>query len=431
MTTPLAPSPSHFARPDLRWLRLAEPPPDPLSEADLSQIWAGQRFPPEALTTPDGRAVRVLNPGRLNSSAGPDFHDAIVELDGSERRGDVELHIRASYFRVHGHDVDPAYDGIALHVVYLADEGPETLLSDGSWAPVAAFAPWLERRKADLERWLASPSLWQEPCRDAALRLGDEAVAAVLRAAGDSRLRERIRRFEASITALGAEEALWQALLDYLGAGSDRDGFRRLSQTLSAADAAWLCSGASGRAIADRLEDALLAVASLRAAPAELEGCLPPGISPSLRRSGRPLNSPERRLRALALLFARAGGHLHQYAIESVANATAPRQLLAAWTVAGERDGPALLGSERAQELVVNAVLPWAAALRPDLLPQAEALLAALKPAGAYGKTAFLEANLRRSDGRRRVGSAVEQQGLLALLGEWCSRGGCGRCPLS
>jgi hypothetical protein len=25
----------------------------------------------------------------------------------------------------------------------------------------------------------------------------------------------------------------------------------------------------------------------------------------------------------------------------------------------------------------------------------------------------------------------VEQQGLLSLLAEWCSRGGCGRCPLS
>jgi hypothetical protein len=53
-------------------------------------------------------------------------------------------------------------------------------------------------------------------------------------------------------------------------------------------------------------------------------------------------------------------------------------------------------------------------------------------PAGAgYGKTAFLEANLRLESGRRPARSAVEQQGLLSLLAEWCSRGGCGRCPLS
>jgi hypothetical protein len=296
---------------------------------------------------------------------------------------------------------------------------------------VAAFEPWLERRKADLERWLAAPSLWQEPCRDAELRLGSEAVTAVLRASGESRLRQRAGRLQAAIAALGAAEALWQALLDYLGAGGDREGFRRLAQSLTAADAAWLCGGASGREMADRLEEALLAVAGLRTPPAELVARLPPSLSPPLARSGRPLNSPERRLRAFARLFARAGGDLSQYAIESVANAETPHHLLAAWTMAGERDGPALLGAQRAQELAVNAVLPWAAALRPDLLPRVEALLAALRPAGAYGKTAFLEANLKRSDGRRRVGSAVEQQGLLALLAEWCSRGGCGRCPLS
>ena len=50
--------------PVFSWLRIAEPPPDPLSEADLSLLWAGQRFPAAALATPDGRPVTVLNPGR-------------------------------------------------------------------------------------------------------------------------------------------------------------------------------------------------------------------------------------------------------------------------------------------------------------------------------------------------------------------------------
>jgi len=98
--------------------------------------------------------------------------------------------------------------------------------------------------------------------------------------------------------------------------------------------------------------------------------------------------------------------------------------------VAGEGDGAAPLGQERARELVLNAVLPFAAT-QPELRAKAEALLRELPAVAPYGKTAFLEANLRGPDGRRAAASALAQQGLLAFLEEWCSRGGCGRCPLS
>jgi hypothetical protein len=90
----------------------------------------------------------------------------------------------------------------------------------------------------------------------------------------------------------------------------------------------------------------------------------------------------------------------------------------------------ALLGSEQARELTLNLALPFAWN-DPALRPRAEALLTALGAAAAYGKTAFLERTLRADAGRRPVRSALEQQGLLAYLGEWCSQGGCGRCPLS
>ncbi len=137
--------------PALPWLRIREPQ-EPLSEADLSLIWQGQRFPPEALSTLDGRVVDVINPGRRGGGSGPDFIDAVLRLDGVERRGDVELHVRSSSFRAHGHDRDPAYGDIALHVVYRADEA-ETRLCGGALAPIAAFAPWLEGRSGELQRW--------------------------------------------------------------------------------------------------------------------------------------------------------------------------------------------------------------------------------------------------------------------------------------
>jgi hypothetical protein len=408
------------------WLPLAEPPPEPLSEAELSHIWAGRRFPVEALATPDGRPVRVLNPGHSAGGSGPDFRDAVVLVGGERRLGDVELHVRASSFREHGHDRDPAYDGVVLHVVYRADDGPDTALCSRQRVPVAAFAPWVERRTADLRAWLEQPSLWQAPCRAAEANHGDAMIREILAEAGRERFRARRDELAAAIDELGAETAFWRALVEALGYGGDRDGFRRFAAGLAPADLLpWRA------APVEDLAAALIAAAGLT--PADETSVALPRLKPGLERSaGRPANRPERRLTALAHLYRRAGGKLSAYALAVVREGKTPKALVAAWSVgAGGRPEPAPIGRGRGVEIVVNVILPFAVALEPLLAPKAAALLAALPAQPAYGKTAFLERNLRRSDGRRRVRSVVEQQGLLAFSARWCSRDGCGRCPLS
>jgi hypothetical protein len=416
-----APPPAYVVAP-VR-LRLAEPAPEPLSEADLSQVWEGQRFPPEALVCVDGRAVEVVHPGRRGGGGGPDFVDAVLLLDGKQACGDVELHVRASSFHAHGHDTDPAYDRLALHVVYRADTGPETRLSDGRRAPVAAFAPWLERRGAELAGWLGAPSMWQEPCRGVTARLGESTVRETLERAGSIRFEARTAAMRRAVRAHGPEEALWRTLLDALGVGGDRPGFRRLAESLPAS-------------LAVRSQDpegVLLHAAGLAPPPPDCAD-LPVPLQTPLSAAGRPANHPRRRLAGLALLLrraastaeARAPSPLAAYALASVRQAEDARPLLARWQAA--RDGAPLIGPGRAQELLVNAVLPFAAAR--GLEDEALRHLAALPAAPAYGRTAFLESNLRPARGRI-VRGALQQQGLLWLIAEWCSKGGCGRCPLS
>jgi Protein of unknown function (DUF2851) len=427
----LAPAP--FYRPKLPPSScLREPPPEPLTEADLSLIWAGQRFPAEALRAVDGRRLRVLNPGRRGGAAGPDFLDAVLLLDGEERRGDVELHVRASSFRTHGHQADPAYANLALHVVYRADAGEATPLHGGASAPVAAFSQWLEGRSAEIAAWLAAPPLWREPCTDAVARLGPERVRAALQEAGLRRFQARVEATRAAVDQHGEAEALWRSLLDVLGQGGDRDGFRRLARNLT-----WRHAAATGEA----LEAELLWVAGLgpppacnhpalqepHAGPEAVQHVVP--LRPRLAITGRPANHPARRLRGLAALVGRARGDLVAYARRNVATAARPKTLVDAWQ-AGCPPGPALIGPARAREVVLNAVLPFTA-VSPSLENASLALLARLPPAPAYRKTRFLESNLNGGDGRRLVKSALQQQGLLSFLQEWCSRGGCGRCPLS
>ena len=78
----------------------------------------------------------MIYPGRVNSRAGPDFHDAIITTeDGDQITGDVELHLRQRDWDSHGHGGDPNYNGVVVHGA-LEVFSTETRLQSGAVAPV-------------------------------------------------------------------------------------------------------------------------------------------------------------------------------------------------------------------------------------------------------------------------------------------------------
>ncbi len=86
-----------------------------ISEATLVEWWlAGLRG---VRRIEDGRAVRVVFPGILGGGRGPDVRDAVLELAGDTLRGDIEVHLRDCSWYEHGHDNDPAYSAVVLHLV--------------------------------------------------------------------------------------------------------------------------------------------------------------------------------------------------------------------------------------------------------------------------------------------------------------------------
>ena len=87
----------------------------------MQYMWEHRLWGARELATNDGRRVRVIDPGRRNTDAGPDFFNAKVEIDGCLWAGNVEIHYRASDWHRHGHDDDPAYDTVVLHVGATAD----------------------------------------------------------------------------------------------------------------------------------------------------------------------------------------------------------------------------------------------------------------------------------------------------------------------
>lgn len=65
--------------------------------------------------------IHVVSPGILNEDGGPDFKEARIRIGQTEWAGHVEIHVRSSDWYRHGHESDPAYNNVILHVVHEND----------------------------------------------------------------------------------------------------------------------------------------------------------------------------------------------------------------------------------------------------------------------------------------------------------------------
>lgn len=196
------------------------------SEKDLCDAWEsgaanrrGQR-----LRTVTGAAVDVIQPGVRNSGDGPDFMGAVIAIEspGQPRRvirGDVEMHLRAADWYAHGHETNPAFASVILHVV-----------EDAQGMTGIAGAPVLEMRR---NRRRGKRNTAAMTARLLNLDKGKERdAAAMLDALGDARLEERAASMEGDIAVVGSEQALYEALLPGLGYTRNMTAFQEVARLM-------------------------------------------------------------------------------------------------------------------------------------------------------------------------------------------------------
>lgn len=93
---------------------LNSPTSENVPEIALSAVWNEQRFT-APLTTTDGRRVEVIHRGTWTHGFGPDFRDAMILLDGRDLlNGSIEIHLKTSQWREHGHHLDERYDTVLV-----------------------------------------------------------------------------------------------------------------------------------------------------------------------------------------------------------------------------------------------------------------------------------------------------------------------------
>lgn len=112
-------------------------------EEEIFELWVKHPFAGKKLKTEDGRKLRILSPGILNTDSGPDFFDARIELDGQLWVGNIEVHIKASDWLKHGHETDKAFGNVVLHVVI--DDDVRIRDEHGNVVPVLVLTEKLQK----------------------------------------------------------------------------------------------------------------------------------------------------------------------------------------------------------------------------------------------------------------------------------------------
>ena len=363
-----------------------------IPEKLLARLWQKRAARQEEFRTSGGRRVRVLYPGRPGVAAGPDFRDALLEVEGLGLvQGDVELHVRQQDWYAHGHANDPNYNGVVLHAA-LETSPQVTSLQSGHQAPVISLAALLaaedaltpalsqqEREEGPGEKvWaILEARGWPRPATVAGL-------GNLLDAAGDARFQAKSCILHAFMREQSASQTLYEGIMEALGYRANRQPFLKLAhrapwtalarEALAGPESESECSGIIERRL---LELSGLSQSKERAGRRRMGYGLPLAAAEWHCFRVRPANHPRHRIAGAARLLARflyfesletelEEGQLIRGLGQVVDRGNAAK-LTSALTVAADPGQPtaglAYVGGARAKDLAVNVVLPFFHAL--------------------------------------------------------------------
>lgn len=454
-----------FASAEIPSLR-DEPGDDPDgagSELEWQARWFSGEFGRDFVGR-DGERIEIVQFGHWNRAAGPDFTDAAVRIDGGIRRGPIEVDLAAADWETHGHGTNPEFDEVVLHVHFDGRRaGAPRFFTRTSAHRAVAQLP-LDRSAVDdlPQHWGHLPVARRGRCATPLRDLSPGALESLLVSAAHYRLLRKARRFAAMADAHTAQQALFQSIAEALGYRHNRLTMAVLAQRLPLAalrrrgsgEREALLFGAAGF-LDPRQFEAATEAESRRYLKSlwdrwwkERSHHEPEAASRRLRwrmAGCRPGNHPHRRVAALAVLLDRWAAFRRL--------AACPRRLgPAAWIratrdhLAGLRhpywerhytlrarpaDAPvALIGRDRALDLLGNVLIPAAFPNRPDLWDAYREL------PGAVGNESLHRAALRLfGPDAPRIAAATrrywQQQALLQIYRDFCLRDAsdCSDCP--
>lgn len=193
----------------------------------MQYVWKHRLWRSEDMVTNTGKKVRVVDPGLLNTDAGPDFFNAKIEIDGHMWVGNVEMHYRATDWKRHRHDSDKAYDSVILHVV-AKDDAP-VRRTNGELIPqlVLEVSPQFNADYASLVG-----AAIEVPCATKIKQVPHLTIVEWVEGLAFERLHGKVERIHQLLDSFNGswEDVCYVTLARNFGFGINNDAFERLAR---------------------------------------------------------------------------------------------------------------------------------------------------------------------------------------------------------
>ncbi len=426
------------------------------SELELQARWFAGEFGKKFVAV-NGDQIEIVQFGVWNREAGPDFRDAAIRINRSEPfHGCFEIDLLDRSWESHGHATNPAFETTVLHVfVERSDRVFFTRTLSNRNVLQVCIDPTILAGAFNTNIPLAHSGRCQTPLKNQT----EERVRSVLDAAAQFRLRQKANRIRNKIEVHGGDETLFQEIASALGYKENKLPFTLITQRLplrllrdNVDDCEALLFGAAGF-----LETANLDIYKKSAREYvrqlwdrwwahrdDLQRLILPAKAWHVSGT-RPLNHPQRRLAALAVL-AREWPRLQRASGKSsVAAANNFFQTLEHpfwnfhYTLSSKTSSKkmAVIGESRVADILANVLFPfWTAhELNPPASPSTDLWTEYAKlPAQLSNRRLETAATrLFGNDPRRKefLRTVACQQGLLQIYEDFCMQddSDCAQCP--
>ncbi len=113
-----------------------------MPEKFLHLVWNHLLFDSQNLLSIHNERIRILKKGCYNHGQGPDFKEAVINIDGIEWNGNIELETESHHWFLHQHHQNPEFNNVILLVCY-EHTSQEIVNSNGWEIPVLVLKPFI------------------------------------------------------------------------------------------------------------------------------------------------------------------------------------------------------------------------------------------------------------------------------------------------
>ncbi len=425
------------------------------SEMEIQARWFGGEFG-RNFTGTNGETIEIVQFGHWNHSAGPDFTDVAIRVNGELKTGAIEIDLDALSWEAHGHGASGSFDSTVLHVFLQTSKSPNRFFTRNSkHLEICQLQLSQVQAGENSPRWL--PEAYPGRCVTPLAQMESSAVFSLLTAAAQYRLLGKFLRFRAMADATSTSQAMFQGVAEALGFRHNKVPMAILAQrcpiqVLGKMDN--LAREARIFGAAGFMEQEIYAETISPDSREYLRGLwsewwkMRTEIEPSPDRvirwktgGSRPVNHPQRRVGALGAItnkwksLARVWENPSPQCEKSLYRffeALTQPYWEQHYTLLSQPSARPLrlIGKDRQRDILGNVIFPWLVGNRPDYWEAYSAMR------GSGGNEKLRRATLRlfgNDEARTKEYSKAyfQQQGLLQIYQDFCleDSSDCADCP--